>query len=234
MAIRAVIYARYSDRPDDSTTESIEMQVEACRRFAGSEGLLLGGTFDDRALSGASAKRPGLWDAIATLQRGWILVVYKWDRLARDGMLFYSIEKAVGKAGGSIATASGQGTWEREMSSTETLRYGILKLFAEFERNVIRERTSAAMRRHQLAGRRMTRPDYTPFGVVCDPETHGKLIPEPDEQAAIVRILEMHGEGMSYAAIGRMLELEERRYRGRRAWDSRNVRRIVLRANRSP
>jgi len=55
---RAVIYARYSS--DQQNDRSIEDQVALCRQLAEREGLHAVHVFEDRALSGASARRPGL------------------------------------------------------------------------------------------------------------------------------------------------------------------------------
>ena len=53
-------------------------------------------------------------------------------------------------------SASGEGTIETGLGPQEKLHLGILRLFAEFERDVIRQRTREAMRRHQKNGRRMS------------------------------------------------------------------------------
>ena len=55
--MRAVIYARYSS--DAQREASIEDQTEVCRRYAERQGWQLVRIYEDRALSGASAARPG-------------------------------------------------------------------------------------------------------------------------------------------------------------------------------
>jgi len=52
MALRAVIYARYSI--DQQRSASIADQIEVCRRYIERQGWSLTGTYDDAAVSGAS------------------------------------------------------------------------------------------------------------------------------------------------------------------------------------
>ena len=55
--MRAVVYARFSsDRQSDC---SIEDQLEVCRRYVAKQHWQLVRSYEDRALSGASAARPG-------------------------------------------------------------------------------------------------------------------------------------------------------------------------------
>ena len=52
----AVIYARYSSH--NQRDVSIEQQVEACRKHAAELGLTVTATYEDRAISGKTDKRP--------------------------------------------------------------------------------------------------------------------------------------------------------------------------------
>jgi DNA invertase Pin-like site-specific DNA recombinase len=56
---RAAIYARFST--DMQNERSIDDQIALCREYATRQGLTVVGTFEDRALSGASIhNRPGI------------------------------------------------------------------------------------------------------------------------------------------------------------------------------
>ena len=55
--MRAVIYARYSS--NQQRDASIEDQIEVCKRYIDRESWRLVDIYEDRALSGSSAIRPG-------------------------------------------------------------------------------------------------------------------------------------------------------------------------------
>ena len=111
--------------------------------------------YQDEGVSGAKAKRPGLDNALKTLKPGDQLVVWKLDRLGRSirhlidltatleekGVGFRSLSDAI-----DTSTASGK------------LFFHITGAFAEFERNLISERTKAGMAAAKARGVKMGRP----------------------------------------------------------------------------
>ena len=80
----AVIYARYSSHAQRDV--SIEQQLKACRIFAERHGIEIVGTYEDRAISGTSDRRPGFQKMIRDAERAdWsYVIVYTLDRFARD------------------------------------------------------------------------------------------------------------------------------------------------------
>ena len=81
---RAVIYARYSCH--NQRDVAIDQQVNACRKFAQRQGIEIVGTYDDRAMTGTSDRRPGFQRMIQDAEQGgWeYVIVYSLDRFARD------------------------------------------------------------------------------------------------------------------------------------------------------
>ena len=81
--MRAVIYARYSS--DNQREASIEDQLEICRRYIDRQGWKLVHAYKDRALSGASDKRPAYQQMLADAEAGQFDVVVSeaLDRLGR-------------------------------------------------------------------------------------------------------------------------------------------------------
>ncbi len=183
-----IIYARFSDRPNASDCKSCIAQREFCTRWAKEKGESVRRVFSDEGLSGADETRPGLWNAVAALKPGDTLLVWKFDRLARDAFLAMTIERAVMKIGANIVSASGEGTIDKALSPEAQLQIGIIRLFSEYERKLIGYRTKCAMIHHQASGRRMGRADRLPYGKMLDPNDAARMIDCPEEIANIERI----------------------------------------------
>jgi site-specific DNA recombinase len=76
--MRAAIYARYSS--DNQREESIEDQIEVCRRYAVRLGLEVTATFNDRAISCSNNNRPGYQQMLAEGHRHvWMAPVWQCD-----------------------------------------------------------------------------------------------------------------------------------------------------------
>jgi site-specific DNA recombinase len=82
--MRAVIYARYST--EMQRIESIEDQIEVCRRYAQRHGWTIVEVYSDAALSGSSKLRPAFHQMMADARRGRfdVLVCEAIDRLGRN------------------------------------------------------------------------------------------------------------------------------------------------------
>lgn len=136
---RLVGYARVST--DD---QNLEAQIDALRRF---------GVMDDNLhkdqMSGVARRRPGLALALKDLREGDTFVVWKLDRLGRDaievltrlkwlvdnGMGFHSLTEGIDDTPGGRFLA------------------GILALNAQYERDIIAQRTSRTMQYLKTQGR---------------------------------------------------------------------------------
>lgn len=83
-ALTAAIYARYSSNSQNDA--SIEQQVAECTVYAQQNGLKIVATFEDRAISGRSDKRPGFQKMIRAAERHefQVLLTYKSNRIARN------------------------------------------------------------------------------------------------------------------------------------------------------
>ncbi len=82
--LRCVIYARYST--EQQRMQSIEDQVEVCRRYATTQGWTVIQIYSDAARSGADKMRPGFQQMMADARRGLfdVLVCEAIDRLGRN------------------------------------------------------------------------------------------------------------------------------------------------------
>lgn len=97
----------------------------------------------------AVSRRPVLASMLAGLQPGDVVVVYKVDRIARSLADLLSILEHIERAGASFKSIT-----EPIETSTSVgrLLMQMVGAFAEFERNLIRERTVAGMSAARLRG----------------------------------------------------------------------------------
>ena len=81
---KAVIYARYSS--DKQTEQSIEGQVRECTKYAERNGILIVGSYIDRAMSGTNDDRKDFQRMLhdAPKQAWDMVLVYKLDRFSRN------------------------------------------------------------------------------------------------------------------------------------------------------
>ncbi len=102
--MRAVIYARYSS--ENQRDASIEDQLRLCRERIEREGWQPVSTYTDRAMSGASALRPGYQQLMEDARRGAfdIVVAEALDRLSRDQEDIAALYKRLRFAGVAIVT----------------------------------------------------------------------------------------------------------------------------------
>src|SRR5689334_14284265 len=104
MSTRVVVYARFSS--DLQREASIEDQMRVCKERIKREGWQLVATYTDRALSGASALRPGYQKLMEDARDGAFNVVLAeaLDRLSRDQEDVAALYKRLRFAGVRIVT----------------------------------------------------------------------------------------------------------------------------------
>ena len=124
-------YARIS-----TDEQNPALQLDALRG-AGCEVI-----FEDTA-SGADDGRKGLADAVARCAAGDVLVAWKIDRLGRSTLdLVGLVEKLKGRGVG-LKVLTGEGASIDTTRPEGKLIFAVFAAFAEFERELIRERTMA-------------------------------------------------------------------------------------------
>ena len=136
-------YARVS-----TSEQSLNLQKDALQA-AGCEQL-----FTD-VVSGVRAERPGLGAALQACRSGDILVVWKLDRLGR------SLPDLIQTIGKLAERGIGFQSLQEQIDTTTAGGKLIFHLFAslaEFERDLIRERTKAGLAAARARGRRGGRP----------------------------------------------------------------------------
>jgi DNA invertase Pin-like site-specific DNA recombinase len=131
-------YARIS-----TTDQTLSLQQDALNNAG------CGRIFTDTA-SGASTERPGLETALSHLRKGDVLVVWRLDRLGRS--LPHLIETIKGLDERGIGFRSVTEHIDTTTSGGKLI-FHIFGALAEFERDIIRERTQAGLEAARARGR---------------------------------------------------------------------------------
>lgn len=195
---RAIGYARVSTVDQADSGVSLEAQMERIRGWCLTNGYEVGEILVDRGLSGGRCdNRPALQEALRTVSRGDSLVVYSLSRLARSTRDTLRIAEDLERRGADLVSLSEK---IDTTSSTGKMVFRMLAVLSEFERDVISERTSMAMRHLRKSGR------YTggiePYGYRC---VDGALQEVQEEMAVIQVIQQLRGTGASLRGIGKRL-----------------------------
>src|SRR3954466_13390359 len=108
--------------------------------------------------SGKRDDRPGLAACLKALRQGDTLVVWKLDRLGRDLRHLVNTVHDLTNRGVGFKVLSGHGASIDTTSPSGKLVFGIFAALAEFERELIVERTKAGLLAARARGRRGGRP----------------------------------------------------------------------------
>jgi DNA invertase Pin-like site-specific DNA recombinase len=149
-------YARVS-KADGS--QALDLQIDALKKA----GVRANHIYQDHA-SGKKDDRPGLAACLKAVRKDDILVVWKLDRLGRDlRHLVNTIQELLDKGVG-FKVLAGQGAEINTTTASGKLVFGIFAALAEFERELIRERTiaglAAARARGRMGGRKFALTKY--------------------------------------------------------------------------
>ena len=113
--------------------------------------------YEDMA-SGRRDDRPGLVACLKALREGDTLVVWKLDRLGRDLRHLVNTVEDLKKRGVGFRVLTGQGAQIDTTTPTGKLIFGFFAALAEFERELIAERTVAGLAAARARGRMGGRP----------------------------------------------------------------------------
>lgn len=154
---RCGIYARCS-----TEEQSTDPQVTALKEFAAARGWVVHRIYEDRGISGAKGKRPGLDAMWADCRRRKIdvVLIVALDRLARSLKQLIEALDEFGRLGIDFVCL------KQDIDSTNSasrLLFHIVGAVAEFERDLIRERTIAGMAEARRKGKHIGRPPLRTF-----------------------------------------------------------------------
>ncbi len=149
---RLALYARVS-----TTEQHPEAQLHALRDYVSRRGLEVAREYVDHGISGAKDRRPALDQLLADARRRSFdaLVVVKLDRLARSVRHLTALVAELEALGVDLVVLD-QGIDTSTPSGR--LLFHVLGSIAEFERDLIRERTRAGVAAARRRGKHVGRP----------------------------------------------------------------------------
>jgi DNA invertase Pin-like site-specific DNA recombinase len=224
----AVAYLRVSTEDQNNGPEAQRHSIEA---WAARAGVKVISWHEDRLSGGTPAEdRPAFLAALAELRASGagVFLAAKRDRLARGVLVAATAERLISDAGGRIITADGVTS---DDSPEGQLMRGIMDLFAQYERAVIRARTKAAMAVKARKGEHTG--GAAPFGFRVSRATeNATLEPDQDEQTVVRMIRNLNRQGFGAARIARRLNKAGVPCRGS-AWHPMTVQRVLGRVTRA-
>jgi site-specific DNA recombinase len=214
--VRCAIYTRKStDEGLDQDFNSLDAQRESAEAYIASqrhEGwLCISERYDDGGFTGGNMERPALKRLFADVESGGIdcVVVYKVDRLSRSLLDFARMMELFDKHAVSFVSVTQQ---FNTTSSMGRLTLNILLSFAQFEREIISERTrdkmSAARKKGKWVG------GMPVLGYDVD-RKGGRLIVNEDEALKVRGIYDLYLEHKALIPV--VQELERRKW-GAKQW----------------
>ncbi|OYV99290.1 MAG: transposon DNA-invertase, partial [Acidiphilium sp. 37-64-53] len=139
-------YARVS-KADGS--QSLDLQHDALR----AAGVDPENIYEDLA-SGSREDRPGLMACLKALRDGDVLVVWKLDRLGRTLTHLVNTVKNLSDRNVGLQVLTGSGAEIDTTTASGRMIFGVFATLAEFERDLIRERTIAGLAAARARGRK--------------------------------------------------------------------------------
>ena len=129
---------------------------------------------------------PGRTAALAVCQDGDVLTVWKLDRLGRSMAELVGLVDELGRRGVGLKVLTGAGAALDTTRPEGRFIFGVFAAFAEFEREMIRERTREGIKAARRRGKRPGRPpSLTPEKL----DMARRLIAEGQGKAAAARMV---------------------------------------------
>lgn len=224
--MRVVGYIRVSTSEQARDGVSLDAQRAKIRQFCNLHNLTLVALCEDPGISAKSLDRPGLSSALARLDQGLAdgIVVAKLDRLTRSLADWDRLIRSHFGPGGKTLLSVADSIDTRTAGGRMVLN--LFVLIAQWEREIIQERTQEALDHKRSRGERL---GQVPFGarVAADGVT---LEPDSAEAEALADIVALRREGSSLREIGRAMEARGIRPKRGGRWSPESIRQLLIRA----
>ena len=213
-----LIYARVSTE-DQLEKYGLSSQLRACREFAAARGWQILEEITDDGISGVILDRPGL-DRVRRLVRegaATFVLMFDADRLSRELAHLLILKPEIEKHARLEFVAA-----KFEDSPSGRMFFGMRGVIAQYEREVIRERTMRGKKERARAG--LISGGRIAYGY-CYKE--GKLLPDVERAPIVQRIFTAYDSGLSLRAVVQELRAAGLPTWGGKPWERSSVRRIL-------
>ncbi|RMF21152.1 MAG: recombinase family protein, partial [Deltaproteobacteria bacterium] len=197
-AVRCAIYTRKStDEGLDQEFNSLDAQRESGEHYVraqeGQGWVCLPTRYDDGGFTGGNMERPALKRLLADIEAGQIdcVVVYKVDRLSRSLLDFARIMETFDKHAVSFVSVTQQFNTSTSMGR---LMLNVLLSFAQFEREIISERTRDKMAAARRKGKYVGGAPLLGYDIDRDAS---RLVVNEQEAVRVQQIFELYLEFQS-------------------------------------
>jgi DNA invertase Pin-like site-specific DNA recombinase len=208
--LRCAIYTRKSSEEGlNQEFNTLEAQREASEAYVRSQlhagWTALGARYDDGGYTGANLERPALRKLLADIQAGAIdcVLVYKIDRLSRSLLDFARLMEIFERHQVSLVSIT------QPLNTTASLgrlTLNILLSFAQFEREMIADRTRDKMAAARRKGKWVGGAPVLGYDIAV---TGGKLVVNAEEARRVQAIFELYLQRRSLkAALAEMQALQ--------------------------
>ena len=150
MILVLIGYARVSTGLQNLHLQSDALKQHGCTKI-----------FHDK-ISGAKKQRPGLNEALSYVRKGEIIIVWRLDRLGRNMQDLIQIVNILNERGIGFHSLQENITMDKS-NVTGQLMFHLFAAFAEFERNLIEERSVAGRLAAKARGRLGGHPEKYGF-----------------------------------------------------------------------
>ena len=223
--MKAICYLRVSTDEQASSGLGLEAQWAACEKSASLLGIAEVHAFTDAGVSGSTPVegRPGLTAALNALRKGDYFIVAKRDRIARDMDTAVTVERALKGRKAVLISAAGEGSGVGVEDTSALMQRRMFQVFAEIERQMIRDRTKAALQAKKIRGELV---GSIPYGYrLSNDGIHLEVCEREQEVIALVK--ELQTKGFSGRAIVAHLNDHNIQTRTGNPWGRTQITRIL-------
>src|SRR6266852_2743771 len=217
--LRCAIYTRKSTEDGlNQPFNTLEAQREAAEAYILSQRHLgwtvIAEQYDDGGYTGGNLERPALQKLLTDLKAGTIdcVLIYKVDRLSRSLLDFARLMEIFERQGVSLVSVTQP---LNTTSSLGRLTLNILLSFAQFEREMIADRTRDKMAAAKRKGKWVGGTPVLGYDVAA---TGGKLVVNPHEASRVRAIFTLYLQHRSLEAV--LAEMRARQWTTKR-WRTR-------------
>ena len=195
---QAIGYIRVSTEKQANEGVSLEAQEARINGWCTANGYELVRVYVDAGISGKRMDtRKELLAALAALKKGTALVSYSLSRLARSTKDALAIGEMVAKKKADMVSLSEQ---IDTTTAAGKMMFQMLAVLAEFERNLVAERTTNALQHKKATGQKYC--NQTPYGFEA---IEGKLVQVEQEAQVVAEIQAARAGGNTLQAIANNL-----------------------------